>query len=570
MKYRIGQTIILLGCLLGGSANAAGQHPSIGLENIQVQGDLQKRIHRNFDRLESLRYQPVADVGCFRESQYSWPGDMEGRTILSLALLEQSGERKAIYLPKTLEMTSARLNSKGFFGTDFAPQCDEQQLSGHGWLLRGLCEYYLETKDPRTRKMIENIVNNLVLPTAGKHKLYPIDPARRDKEKGGAIGSVVADEGVWRLSSDIGCDFIFMDGVVQAAEVLGRNDLYPIIDEMVNRFLEIDLVAIKAQTHATLTALRGLIRYANLAGRPDLIAQAEQRFNLYVSEGSTENHMNYNWFGRPTHTEPCAIVDAFMVATELWQATGKTAYLEEAHKIYFNGLCHSQRANGGFGLEECSGSQDVFLKMKDPEAWWCCTMRGSEGLVRAEEYSFVRDGDTLMLPFFNAAKVKFNEGSFEVQTQYPYEGEVTVKVISRPKRGTAISFLKPSWSDQVKLTVNGKSQPTTEQSGFVAYRGTLKAGDTLVYEFAQKPRWVATHNHNTIAGYQKIYQGPLLLAAEAKGGKPATLPKEAQLNWDAAKHCVTLPDAKMSLVPINDIIDWNYQVSTYNRQILWQ
>jgi hypothetical protein len=94
--------------------------------------------------------------------------------------------------------------------------------------------------------------------------------------------------------------------------------------------------------------------------------------------------------------------------------------------------------------------------------------------------------------------------------------------------------------------------------------------DTLVYEFAQKPRWVATHNRNSIVGHQKIYQGPLLLAVEAKGEKPATLPKEAQLNWDAAKCCVTLPGGKLSLMPINDIIDWNYEVNTYNRQILWR
>jgi hypothetical protein len=41
------------------------------------------------------------------------------------------------------------------------------------------------------------------------------------------------------------------------------------------------------------------------------------------------------------------------------------------------------------------------------------------------------------------------------------------------------------------------------------------------------------------------------------------------MNWDAAKHCVTLPGAKLSLIPINDVIDWNYQVNTYSRQILW-
>ena len=189
--------------------------------------------------------------------------------------------------------------------------------------------------------------------------------------------------------------------------------------------------------------------------------------------------------------------------------------------------------------------------------------------MSAAEYSFVQDGDTLMLPFFNAASVKFRAGSFAVRTRYPYEGEVTVQVLAAPKSGTAISFLKPSWSESFKLTVNSRSQPAMEQNGFVTYRGNLQAGDTLIYTFEQKPRWVPTHNRHTITDYQKVYLGPLLLAAEANGGKPLTLPNGAMMNWDAVKHCATLKGAKVLLCPINDVIDWNYQINTYNRQILW-
>ena len=60
-----------------------------------------------------------------------------------------------------------------------------------------------------------------------------------------------------------------------------------------------------------------------MTGTKDLLPEVEKRFKLYVEEGSTENHMNYNWFGRPTHTEPCAFIDAFMVAVQLWQLTGQ-------------------------------------------------------------------------------------------------------------------------------------------------------------------------------------------------------------------------------------------------------
>lgn len=568
---KLGIIMVLLACGLAyGMSGQESEIETIGLGNIQVQGEMQKRILRNFDRLESQRFQPVADVGCFRDPKYGWPGDMEGRTILSLAMLQQAVERDAIYLQKTLDMLGGRMNDKGFFGKDYAPKCDEQQLSGHGWFLRGLCEHYIDTKDPRTKKMIQDVVDNLVVPTKGKHKIYPIDPDKRDKEHGSYSGTMVEEQGAWRLSTDIGCDFIFMDGVIQAAEVLGQKDIYPIIDEMVDRFLEIDLVAIKAQTHATLTGLRGLIRYAKLAGREDLIPEAEKRFKLYVAEGSTENHMNYNWFGRPTHTEPCAFIDAFMVASQLWQVTGKTEYLEEAHKIYYNGMAHAQRANGGFGLEDCSGSENAFLKMSCDEAWWCCTMRGSEGLAKAAEYSFMQADNTLIMPFFNDAQIKFNKGKFEILTNYPYEGKVTLKVVKSPNRGTAISFFKPSWSGKAALTLNGKSQTVSEKNGFVFFKGSIKSGDTLVYTFDQQPYFAPTHNKHSIAGFRKVYYGPLLLATNIKKDKELSLPSNPEITWDADKQCANIEDSKITLSPINDVIDWNYAKESYCRQILWR
>jgi len=556
------------GMMTSALAGSTSERTTIGLENIQIKGDLGKRIERNFDRLEEVRYQPVVNKGCFREGKYRWPGDMEGRTILSLAMLQQSGERESKYLPKTMEMMPGRLNELGYFGINYFPKCDEQQLSGHGWLLRGLCELYADRKDPEVKKMIENIVDNLVVPTQGKHKVYPIEPRNRVKEKGKVSGEVLSEDGTWRLSSDVGCDFIFMDGVIQAAEVLDRKDLYPIIDEMVARFLEVDLVAIEAQTHATMTGLRALIRYAALADNPELIAEAEKRFDLYVREGSTENHANYNWFGRPTHTEPCAVIDAFMVATQLWQIRGNPRYLEQAHKMYFNGMGHGQRQNGGFGCDDCLGNPKPILGIKMPEAWFCCTMRGSEGLVRAEEYCFMQSDNTLLLPFFNDATVSFKGGVLNISTAYPYEGAVTLKVEKAPEAGTTLSFFKPSWAGKTEVALNGKTVNATEKESFISVTEPLKAGDTLVYTFVQKPYWADTQNIHTLKGYQKLYQGPLLLGTMTK--TELTLPADANVSWNTETKQAEVSGSDVTLSPINDVIDNNYVRGTYKRQALWK
>lgn len=81
-KIKLGTIALLLFSILtSGIAGQENKVETIGLDNINVQGDMQKRILRNFDRMESQRFQPIEGVGCFREAKYSWPGDMEGRTI---------------------------------------------------------------------------------------------------------------------------------------------------------------------------------------------------------------------------------------------------------------------------------------------------------------------------------------------------------------------------------------------------------------------------------------------------------------------------------------------------------
>ncbi len=116
----------------------------------------------NFDRLEQSEYQ-MPEV--FREPAYEWPADHEGRTILALTLLAQAVDRKPKYLEPIIEALPAHLNEKGYMGRILTDgTADEQQLSGHSWMLRGLCEYYLWKKEDSILDMVKSMVNNLFHP----------------------------------------------------------------------------------------------------------------------------------------------------------------------------------------------------------------------------------------------------------------------------------------------------------------------------------------------------------------------------------------------------------------------
>ena len=97
--------------------------------------------------------------------------------------------------------------------------------------------------------------------------------------QGAESGNIVASRDRWMLSTDVGCVFIGMEGLIHAYAVLGDEDLKKPIEILLNRFLQMDLTGIKAQTHATLTACRGLLRYAQLTGERRWVDEVEKRLS---------------------------------------------------------------------------------------------------------------------------------------------------------------------------------------------------------------------------------------------------------------------------------------------------
>lgn len=576
MKYSyllLASVMLAAGCKSTPQNESNDDYKTVGLNAVAMEGELQTRALRNFDRLESDIYTPekVFPVNHKGPSE-GWPGDYEGRVILALTLETQATHREPKYLSELIRMIPEKVNSLGYLGPIMKDSINEQQLSGHGWFLRGLCEYYEWKKDTAVKTYIGNIIQNLVLPTKGHHKKYPINPSDRIQHVGAAAGTTLNALGNWQLSTDIGCNFIFMDGVIHAYALFPSPALKDLVDEMIGRFFEMDLVAIKAQTHATLTGLRGIIRYYETNQNATLLNEAEKRFELYRTLAMTENYENFNWFGRPEWTEPCAIVDAYMVATQLWQHTKKNVYIQDAHKIYYNGLGHTQRTNGGFGLDNCPGATDNTLRVLEDEAYWCCTMRGGEGLARAIQYNYFTGANKVIIPFFHSgtATIELNNQKLSLKqtSTYPYEGRVSLEVLSDVAgKEKTISLFLPDNATEPQIKLNGKEQAITRQNGMVNATFQLAKGDKIDYLFTMQATLTNLVKHSDSSSLQRVMYGPLVLGYQ--GSSSVSLPvntgfeKTGERTWK-------VKNTNIELTPVFHLLDANVKKSSdYNKQVLF-
>lgn len=342
--------------------------------------ELNTRIALNFQRLADSTYYQIDEV--FTPSTYDWPADKEGRALLAFVSHYKISGKKIACMDEMMEKLPTKLNEKGYLGTTRTDVIVEQQLSGHSWLLRGLCEYYEQFEDEYALDVIKDITDNLFVRTKGRYVTYPID--RSEKDVGGVSGTEIGCCNNWLLSSDIGCAFMSVDGLSHVYKITKDETVKELLDEMIDVYLSIDKIQLRVQTHCTLTAARGMMRMYSVTAEEKYKNGAREIYDLYVNGGGmTYTYQNLNWWRRPdSWTEPCAVVDSLMLALELYKVTNDETYRKTAARIYHNGFATLQRNNGGAGTDTLvtDGSPWDYLKARSYEAEFCCTMRLAEGL----------------------------------------------------------------------------------------------------------------------------------------------------------------------------------------------
>ncbi|MBE7068089.1 MAG: hypothetical protein E7381_02170 [Clostridiales bacterium] len=336
-----------------------------------------RNIQLNLERLHGKGY-TFEDL--FQSESFGWQGDWEGRALLAFLNHYEINQKTVPYLHQFFDALPERTNRHFYFGAEFdGITVNEQQFSGHNWYLRGLLKYAKLFNSELALKIAKSTVENLYLPALEWYDHYPLE---NRGASGGVFGNTTNEQNGWKLSSDIGCAFMCVDGLAHYYQATKDDRVKTFLDKLIDLFVTIDLIKYKFQTHTTLTCLRGIYVLYQTTQEEKYLQIVKEKFAFYVANGMTFTYENFNWFGRKdTWTEPCAVVDSFILAVELYNLTKESNYKTLARRIWFNGLQFCQRENGGAGPNTCVYESQNVLKISMYEAAGCCTMRYAEGLL---------------------------------------------------------------------------------------------------------------------------------------------------------------------------------------------
>jgi DUF1680 family protein len=234
------------------------------------------------------------------------------------------------------------------------------------------------------------------------------------------------------------------------------------------------------------------------------------------------------------YSETCAGVASVMLAWRLLLATGETKYADLAERTLYNVVATSPAVDGGSFFYANPLQQRSPGRPPDPDAvniravgslrapWFnvsCCPTNIARTFASLSAYVATTDERGIQLHQLTSCDVRAALGdgrvvALRVETDYPWSGAVTVRVVEAPGGRWSIALRVPSWAEGATLARTGRVAP-----GMAGAEAEWRPGDEVRLDLPMTPRWTRPDPRiDAVRGCVALERGPLVYCAESGGG----------------------------------------------------
>tara|TARA_R110002050_G_scaffold77381_10_gene165136 strand:- start:2326 stop:4344 length:2019 start_codon:yes stop_codon:yes gene_type:complete len=206
-------------------------------------------------------------------------------------------------------------------------------------------------------------------------------------------------------------------------------------------------------------------------------------------------------YGRPfqlpnatAHTETCANIGNVLWNWRMLQLTGDAKYTDVMELALYNSVL------SGISLEGTEFCYNNPLNVSDnlpfTQRWgnqregyiaWsnCCAPNVTRTLAQVNNYAYNVSEKGLYVNLYgsNDLKTKSSKGELieiEQKTNYPWDGNITLKIVKAPKKDFSIFVRIPGWSTNSEVKINGKKVSADLKSGsYAELSKNWKKGDVI-------------------------------------------------------------------------------------------
>jgi uncharacterized protein len=233
------------------------------------------------------------------------------------------------------------------------------------------------------------------------------------------------------------------------------------------------------------------------------------------------------------YNETCAAIGSFQWSWRLLLATGEAKYADHMERILFNGFAAAINTEGDrfFYINPLQRRVDHYEK-DDPgrrREWFncaCCPPNIMRLLASLHHYLASHNGDTLTVYQYAAATIAGAGLTAEIGTNYPWDGEVTLRVTDAPPEERELALRIPAWSAAAGQSAELNDSPeriVVPPGRYLRLRRVWRPGDVLRLRLDLTPRWTYPDPRvDALRGCAAVERGPLVYCFE-QADQPARL-----------------------------------------------
>ena len=293
----------------------------------------------------------------------------------------------------------------------------------------------------------------------------------------------------------------------------------------------------------------GMADVAALTGDKSYINAIDNIWNnivekkLYITGGigATNNGeafgKNYELPNMSAYCETCAAIGNVYVNYRLFLLHGESKYYDVLERSLYNGLISGVSLDGG-GFFYPNPLESMGQHQRQP--WFgcaCCPSNIARFIPSLPGYVYAVNKRDVYVNLFMSNTSQLSVAgkgiTLEQQTQYPWDGDIAIKVAANKAGQWAMKVRIPGWvrnevvpsnlyeftdnlRPQYNITVNGNAvNGKLTDDGYFTIDRKWKKGDVVRIHFDMDPRTVrANNNVEADRGFVAIERGPLVYCAE--------------------------------------------------------
>jgi DUF1680 family protein len=305
-----------------------------------------------------------------------------------------------------------------------------------------------------------------------------------------------------------------------------------------------DRLPVRAANHPEGHAVRAVYLAAGAAdiaaeGRDpggDLDAALERQWTgmvdtLQYVTGGLGSRWDGEAFGDPyelppdvAYAETCASIGAVQWAWRRLLATGDVQYADGIERQLLNGFLSGVSLSGeeffyvnALQVREGAVSQDHRHPINGRQQWFqtaCCPPNIMRTLSQLGGYLATTDDTGVQIQQYATSTLAVGDRRLRVQTDYPWDGRVTVEVEASDGADWTLSLRVPAWCSGATLT-DPDGAARMVDPGYATLTRAWQPGETVVLDLPMPVRLRrAAPRVDAVRGCRAIERGPLVYAVE--------------------------------------------------------